>query len=265
MVAVCQTSETSRHFCKLKMKGGIVNACRLIVVLELLRSISLASSFPIRLSTFLSPQRSKRSSCLAVTPESLVLEAANKFQTVLSLLDPLDRPVTTVLGSYALVTASDMIPFVPCQPLAVALGAKLGFGLAFPITCAGQTTAGILAFSAARRVADSDRVQAQLQQLDADTLEQFQALQRYTSEEEQDRKTIFLGLMGLRLAPFFPFSAGNYLLGAATAVPLSLFGIATVFGCVLSNFLSTSVGAGGALWFQQQAIPTSLEIFTAVL
>ena len=172
---------------------------------------------------------------------------AEKPAIVMSLFDVNEHPLTTMLGSYALVTASDMIPFVPCQPLAVALGAKLGFSWAFPITSAGQTTAGIVAFSAARRAADSRLVQESLQKIDGETLRKFEEFKSMTSQEKQDDKTIFLGLIGLRLAPFFPFSAGNYLLGGATRVPLSLFSAATLLGCLLSNFLSTSVGAGGAM------------------
>ena len=57
-----------------------------------------------------------------------------------------------------------------------------------------------------------------------------------------------LALIGLRLAPFFPFSAGNYLLGGTTSVPLRSFLAATLLGCLLSNFVSVSLGAaaGGA-------------------
>jgi uncharacterized membrane protein YdjX (TVP38/TMEM64 family) len=73
-----------------------------------------------------------------------------------------------------------------------------------------------------------------------------------TSSDEQDDRTILLTLAGLRLAPFFPFSAGNYLLGGTTAVPLSLFAIATFLGCLLSNFVSTTVGAGGTMILQHQ-------------
>jgi len=82
--------------------------------------------------------------------------------------------------------------------------------------------------------------------LDPDAMAKFEEFRKQTSREEQDDRTILLGLVGLRLAPFFPFSAGNYLLGGGTAVPLSLFAVATFFGCLLSNLLSTSVGAGGA-------------------
>jgi uncharacterized membrane protein YdjX (TVP38/TMEM64 family) len=164
-----------------------------------------------------------------------------------------DHPLASIVGSYLLVSISDMVPFVPCQPLAIALGAKLGFYLAFPITLAGQTTAGILAFSAARYAASSDFVTDALIKLDKDeeTMAKFEEFQRMTGTEENDNRTILLALVGLRLAPFFPFSAGNYLLGGATAVPLPLFAIATLFGCTLSNLVSTSVGAGGVVVLQQ--------------
>ena len=84
--------------------------------------------------------------------------------------------------------------------------------------------------------------------LSPEALQKLQEFRSLTSTEEQGNIKILLALIGLRLAPFFPFSAGNYLLGGTTSVPLSLFGVATLFGCLLSNFLSVSLGsAGGAL------------------
>ena len=73
-----------------------------------------------------------------------------------------------------------------------------------------------------------------------------------TATEEHGDAKILLALVGLRLAPFFPFSAGNYLLGGTTSVPLRLFVIAPLFGCLLSNFVSVSVGAGGAMLFANE-------------
>lgn len=208
---------------------------------------SLAFHLPTRITTatttagFQHRQQQRPSLALAaVSPADA--------QDILSLLDIHEHPLTTLLSSYVLVTASDMIPFVPCQPLAIALGAKLGFSYAFPLCSAGQTTAGLFAFTAARRAADSSLVQQQvLNKLDPQAIQKFDEFKRQTSQDEQDAKTILLGLIGLRLAPFFPFSAGNYLLGGATAVPLSLFFLATLLGCLLSNFVSTSVGAAGAI------------------
>ena len=98
------------------------------------------------------------SSSVAI-PDSAVVQTPVFLDNLLSNFDLSSHPVTTILASYCLVTAADMVPFVPCQPLAIALGAKLGFNLAFPITAIGQTTAGVLAFSAARRAADSDIAQ----------------------------------------------------------------------------------------------------------
>jgi uncharacterized membrane protein YdjX (TVP38/TMEM64 family) len=196
----------------------------------------------------------QHSSLLALPTDmlSLVPDAPSFVTQLLSNFDVDTHPIATVLGSYLLVTASDMVPFVPCQPLAVALGAKLGVVWAFPITAAGQTTAGLLAFSAARRAADSDLVRdAGDTKLDSETRAKLQEFRKMTSSDEQDDRTILLTLMGLRLAPFFPFSAGNYLLGGTTAVPLSLFAVATLLGCLLSNFVSTTLGAGGAMLLQQ--------------
>ena len=176
----------------------------------------------------------------------------HEFSNPLEYLDKDQHPLITAISSYFLVTASDMIPFVPCQPLAIALGAKLGMAWAFPITAAGQTTAGILAFSSARKASQSQSVQEAITKVstgDPVTYEKFQKLQQLTSEETTSRQTILAALLGLRVAPFFPFSAGNYLLGGTTSVPLSLFTVATIFGCVASNLLSTSVGAGAATAF----------------
>ena len=176
---------------------------------------------------------------------------------ILSNFDIKQHPTTTILTSYCLVTACDMIPFVPCQPLAIALGAKLGFSIAFPITALGQCTAGILAFTSARQLSNNminnnsveeEETIMYTDKLSPEALQKLQEFRTLTSTEEQGNIKILLALIGLRLAPFFPFSAGNYLLGGTTSVPLSLFGVATLFGCLLSNFLSVSLGsAGGAL------------------
>jgi uncharacterized membrane protein YdjX (TVP38/TMEM64 family) len=206
---------------------------------------------------FISPLTQKRGSP-SITEKGMIdadvagglVNAPSLFDGVLSSISPADHPLAAIVGSYMLVSISDMVPFVPCQPLAIALGAKLGFALAFPITLAGQTTAGILAFSAARRAASSDFVTDASIKLDEETMAKFEEFQRMTGTEENDNRTILLALVGLRLAPFFPFSAGNYLLGGATTVPLPLFAIATLFGCILSNLVSTSVGAGGAVMLQ---------------
>lgn len=170
---------------------------------------------------------------------------------ILSKLDVSQHPTSTVLASYLLVTAADMVPFVPCQPLAIALGAKLGFGLAFPIAAAGQTTAGVLAFSAARKATDTELVKRQSSKLSPEALRRLQDLRRLTSAQEQGDRKILLALIGLRFAPFFPFSAGNYLLGGTTAIPLRLFVVATMMGCIASNFLSVTIGAGGAMFFSE--------------
>lgn len=177
------------------------------------------------------------------------------LNSILSNFDIKQHPITTILTSYSLVTACDMIPFVPCQPLAIALGAKFGFSIAFPITSLGQCTAGILAFTSARQlsntminISEEEETIMYTNKLSPEALQKLQEFRSLTSTEEQGNIKILLALIGLRLAPFFPFSAGNYLLGGTTSVPLSLFSVATLFGCLLSNFLSVSLGsAGGAL------------------
>lgn len=189
-------------------------------------------------------QREAQSGLLQAATDGQLLDSVISSITIFS-----DSPIALITGSYALVTAADMVPFVPCQPLAVALGAKLGFSVAFPVTVAGQTTAGILAFSFARRAADTDLFRdAATAKLRPDALDAFEKFRNITAGgTKKDDRNVLLSLIGLRLAPFFPFSAGNYLLGSATAVPLYLFTIATLFGCILSNFVSTSIGAGGAM------------------
>lgn len=159
----------------------------------------------------------------------------------------------SALSTVALVTASDMIPFVPCQPLAVALGSQLGIW-AFPICVVGQTLAGTIAFTTARRVTDdissttNERANEILNSLGDDARGKFETFRRLGTDAKEG--TVLLALIGLRLAPFFPFSAGNYLLGSATGVALRPFLIATVFGCFLSNFLSVAIGITGGEVFQ---------------
>ena len=148
----------------------------------------------------------------------------------------------TIASTFVLVTASDMIPFVPCQPLAITLGATLGLW-AFPICVLGQSLAGVLAFQSARAIADAEGVQKVLDGLGEEAREKFDQFKKMGTKEKEE--TVFLALIGLRLAPFFPFSAGNYLLGGATGVGLRPFFLATLLGCLLSNFLSVSIGVGG--------------------
>lgn len=170
------------------------------------------------------------------------------------LLDPsANVPSLQVLvSSLLLVTASDMVPFVPCQPLAISMGATLGIW-AYPICVMGQTMAGILAFLSSRKAADSQQVQQVLDGLGSqearDTFQDFRQLGTAEGEEK-----VLLALIGLRLAPFFPFSAGNYLLGGGTGVGLRPFILATLFGCLLSNLLSVSVGIGGSELLQSQLL-----------
>ena len=55
-----------------------------------------------------------------------------------------------------------MDPVVPCQPLIIALGAKLGFAVAFPIIKKkGQTTTGVVDFTSVRKASDADFIQEQ--------------------------------------------------------------------------------------------------------
>lgn len=170
-----------------------------------------------------------------------------------NILDRSAIPSLQVLvSSLLVVTASDMVPFVPCQPLAISLGATLGIW-AYPICVTGQTMAGILAFLSSRKAADSDQVQQVLNRLDSEEAkDKFQELRQLGTTEGEDK--VLLALIGLRLAPFFPFSAGNYLLGGGTGVGLRPFIIATIFGCLLSNLLSVSVGIGGSGLLQSQLV-----------
>lgn len=191
-----------------------------------------------------------------------------------SMLDHLlSSQVTPDLLTFAstilAVTASDMVPFVPCQPLAIALGSTMGLW-AFPICVAGQSLAGVLAFQSARFAADKNvesvnKVLASLTPQASQKFEEFRQLGSYSDktnsgnggDDDEDgaknERTVMLALIGLRLAPFFPFSAGNYLLGGATGVGLRPFIIVTVLGCLLSNFVSISVGMGGAAVLLQSA------------
>jgi uncharacterized membrane protein YdjX (TVP38/TMEM64 family) len=46
--------------------------------------------------------------------------------------------VPSTLSTIVLVTCSDLIPFVPCQPLAITLGASLGINLGISHLCRGS-------------------------------------------------------------------------------------------------------------------------------
>ena len=151
-------------------------------------------------------------------------------------------PVASAVTSFAVVTANDMIPGLPCQPLAVALAAKMGWS-ALPILIAGQSTAGILAFTISRKAGDGEKVKEAMDKLSPEMREKFTEFRSLGGDDKTGVKTL-LALIALRLTPFFPFSAGNYLLGGGTSVGTIPFSLATVLGCVGSNVLSVGVGVG---------------------
>ena len=196
---------------------------------------------------------------------SLSATLSRVFETISSAktsddFEPIfDNPLA-FLSTIALVTASDMVPFVPCQPLAISLGAKYGLE-AFPICVMGQTLAGVLAFQSSRKVSDAEQVQKVFESLGESGQVSFQKFKTESllggdkdgekaSASEKER-TVFFALVGLRLAPFFPFSAGNYLLGGATDVGLRPFVLATILGCTYSNAVSVLLGMGGAELFMK--------------
>ena len=170
--------------------------------------------------------------------------------------EPLFGHPWVMLSTTALVTVSDMVPFVPCQPLAISLGARYGVE-AVPVCVVGQTLAGVLAFQSSRTVAEVVQVPQLLASLgDAGRLrfQKFQIQSRLGEGDDETggggaaepERTVLFALVGLRLAPFFPFSAGNYLLGGATEVGLRPFVVATLLGCTVSNAISILLGMGGA-------------------
>jgi uncharacterized membrane protein YdjX (TVP38/TMEM64 family) len=201
---------------------------------------------------------------LTLLPETVSRVFEILASTKSSDFEPIFDNPFAVLSTISLVTASDMIPFVPCQPLAVSLGAKYG-AWAFPVCVVGQTLAGVLAFQSSRKVSDAKEVQKVLASLGETGKVSFQKFKTESllgdGESEsasgksisEKERAVFFALVGLRLAPFFPFSAGNYLLGGATDVGLRPFVLATILGCTLSNAVSILVGMGGAELFMNTA------------
>ena len=201
-----------------------------------------------------------------------VSETASRILEILasaksSDFEPIFDNPFAALSTIALVTASDMVPFVPCQPLAISLGAKYG-AWAFPVCVVGQTMAGVLAFQSSRKVSDAKEVQKVLESLGEGGQLRFQKFKtesllgngnsnnagsETTKSASEKERTVFFALAGLRLAPFFPFSAGNYLLGGATDVGLRPFVLATILGCMFSNAVSVLLGMGGAELFMNSA------------
>ena len=101
--------------------------------------------------------------------------------TVISGLDISQNPIITGVVSYLLVTIGDnMVPLVPCQPCTIALGAKLGFALVFPIIKKkGQTTTGVVDFTTSvRKASDADFIQekytSKLSPEDCEKVQNFQ-------------------------------------------------------------------------------------------
>jgi uncharacterized membrane protein YdjX (TVP38/TMEM64 family) len=150
------------------------------------------------------------------------------------------------LSTAALVTANDVVPCFPCQPLVMAVASQLGIW-AFPICVTGQTLGGVLAFGGARMAANSGVVKGKAMELlkgNDKALEKFKEFQAIGSNSKESMQ--LAALMGLRLTPFFPFTSGNYVLGSATSVGYRPFALATLFGCCVSQIISVGVGMGGA-------------------
>jgi len=176
---------------------------------------------------------------------SVVNHLPDVASTLLAHSPPPPDPVLA-LTTVALVTANDVVPFIPCQPLVVAVASQLGVW-AYPLCVTGQTLAGLIAFASARTAAQSTMVQNKAADLLKDNpkaLEKFRAFQNVGSNSSE--RTVFLALLGLRVTPIFPFSIGNYLLGSATRIGYRPFVVATFLGCCISQSLSVSVGMGGA-------------------
>jgi uncharacterized membrane protein YdjX (TVP38/TMEM64 family) len=205
--------------------------------------------------------------------------------------------ITTIFSTILFVTISDMIPFVPCQPLAISLATVYGT-YAYPICVIGQTFAGIIAFQSSRIFSNTEKVQNVIENLNDDGNELFQNFQNKILKQQKqqnddkservkgdaggvlgtmlnrssssvsttddddindndtdndvDEWTVFIALVGLRFAPFFPFSAGNYLLGGATNVNIRSFILATILGCLASNAISVLIGMGVGIELLQQ-------------
>ena len=222
------------------------------------------------------------------------------YNTVITTTIPIPD-ITTIFSTILFVTVSDMIPFVPCQPLAISLATVYGI-YAYPICVIGQTCAGIIAFQSSRLFSNTEKVQNVIENLNEDSNELFQNFQNkilkkqkqqqkknknddkkserskgvlgevigtmtkrrsngttddndttYDDDDtEVDEWTVFLALVGLRFAPFFPFSAGNYLLGGATTVTIRSFIVATILGCLASNAISVLIGMGVGIELLQQ-------------
>lgn len=145
-----------------------------------------------------------------------------------------------------LVTLSDMIPFVPCQPIAVALGSTIGW-IALPICAAGQLLAALFSFIIARKSTESTAAQNAFDTLPPNAkkiLERIKNTEPNDVGEPDNSLQTFATLIALRFSPF-PFSAGNYVIGSLTNVGLRSFGFATAIGCIMSNFASVGVGVQG--------------------
>ena len=110
----------------------------------------------------------------------------------------------------------------------------------------------MLAFRSARLVRHAGGVERAVKGLNEEALELFRSVQTLgaTDGGGGDGRVLMV-LIGLRLALFFSFSTGNYLLGGARGVGLRPFLIATVIGCTLSNFVSVTMGMGGGELLKQ--------------
>ncbi len=176
------------------------------------------------------------------------------------------------LAFIATVAIAESIPLMPTQPLSLASGLLFGTQKGAACMLIGTTLASLIAFTIARGVgrplaerilrhemkgvevdSEGTRVASGTKgfSVQAKLMEATEAIENGTFNQQ------FFAVFVLRMTPFIPFSASNYMLGLSP-LPLTPYVSGTVAGMFFWSFIYASFGGASRALLRRGADPDAL-------
>mmetsp|Transcript_35386 Transcript_35386/g.67691 ORF Transcript_35386/g.67691 Transcript_35386/m.67691 type:complete len:274 (-) Transcript_35386:128-949(-) len=162
-------------------------------------------------------------------------------------------------GMYGLfICAMEMIPFVPCGPIAMTAGLLYGTTKGLLTHILGQEAAALGAFLVGRLLVrralgwtkllkgePAPRSVQRQRNYNCTSVWRLQAKLVLVLDgmDKSSFRRQFLTFLLLRQSPLVPFSICNYTVGALTRLPLLPYALGTLIGCIPGNLVWVSVGA----------------------
>jgi len=191
-------------------------------------------------STFFAAAPSRAAESLALSDSAL----ADRARATLDALETLPQAETVPLWFFVLV-ASEMVPLLPTQPMALTSGIVFGAAKGTAVVLAANVTAATLAFFAARGAGRALAEKVVAEETGDDEAGSFRSqwrdLQTELASAGPARQTALIALF--RITPH-PFSASNYLFGL-TQIRASPYVAGTTAGIAPWATLYACVGASG--------------------